>query len=528
VQVLMALADVGDSEDDRLALLDQVLEVQRHPAAETARRQIWTERGDRAKKAGRLEEALDAYRAAGVAELEKQIRDDLQRREIDEAMQRIETLERQDGYVAAYDKLRKLADQFPDFRDWRSDLQRLEGASYLETAYWRTFEEIGRGERDAAIRTLLEVLGRDPGYRDATARLHMLVTGVDVKAVEESLSRQKRAWVKIEQEREDTTAQIASLRQEVDAAHRSTAGIRAKQAEMVAKLEAAEATAAEAARSVTVAESEKKRVEKERDEVRARRDILRGEVKEVRSQLEELIGMETAFKATLKRRPWWTVATVSGYIALLSILISTCGSLDTTRKTLGAEVDGARAKEEETQKKLEETQKKLEETQKDFDHAMLVVTERPLTLVSAAVYASVLEHDNTCHIWTTDSNGLFSEKRTCAVWTKLTLRNNFAHIKTLEGWLCVKYIKPDNTIEVALDAAPSQGGSECTIGFPINIHDKPNWETETVTLDQESISLQQGIGHTDGSGYSGEPGKYRVELWWQEHKIGETGFTIVP
>lgn len=88
VQVLMALADVAEGEDERLDLLDRVLRVQRHAAAESARRQIWTERGDRAKSAGRLEEAVAAYQEAEAPELEKQVRDEMRRRELDEARNR--------------------------------------------------------------------------------------------------------------------------------------------------------------------------------------------------------------------------------------------------------------------------------------------------------------------------------------------------------------------------------------------------------------------------------------------------------
>jgi tetratricopeptide (TPR) repeat protein len=185
VHVLMALADVATGEDEQLALLEQVLSMKRHPAAETAQKQIWTKRGNRARTDGQLKEAITAYRNAGAAQLERQTIEDLRRRTVEAATQD----EARGEYAVAYDKLAELAKELPILKDLEDKLARLEPVAYLDRAYRQAIDALERGERESAKRALLEVINRDPGYRDALVRLQALVGGTHTKDDQTTIKR---------------------------------------------------------------------------------------------------------------------------------------------------------------------------------------------------------------------------------------------------------------------------------------------------------------------------------------------------
>ncbi len=199
-QVLMALAATSKDEDLQLQLLDTVLRVQKHALAAATREQIWIARGNRAREAGNLEEALTSYREAGSVELEQAITRELRQRKLDTAMVLLREFERGEQYALAYDKMYELAHEFPDLLSWDTELARLKDFADLDRVYLRAVDAIKLGQHEEALRTLMSLVERAPSFKRVTALLHRVVTGVDVDKLTRQLGEEKKARAHAEQE----------------------------------------------------------------------------------------------------------------------------------------------------------------------------------------------------------------------------------------------------------------------------------------------------------------------------------------
>ncbi len=147
VQVLLAGVTALRSEDDRLGLYEQVLELDpKQPEALAGQRNIWRARGDAALAAGNLQAALENYQWGGLDAHAAKVEQEMRGRELTVRLQKLEELERELRYQEAYDFARELAAEYPEMWAWQSELERIgnerrrhELANWLEQL--RTLEE---------------------------------------------------------------------------------------------------------------------------------------------------------------------------------------------------------------------------------------------------------------------------------------------------------------------------------------------------------------------------------------------------
>lgn len=178
VQVLMELTDSAGSEEDRLALLERVLKVQRHPEAEAARRQIWIDRGDRARSAGQLEEAASAYQEAGSADLHQSVLDELLRMKLDDLMRKLAGLERTEQFAKALEAIHEAGSKFDGLKDWGPEVTRLTRAAEVSASYHQAVGALAKKDEETGIRLLAGIISVEPRYKDAAKLLYEAVSGV--------------------------------------------------------------------------------------------------------------------------------------------------------------------------------------------------------------------------------------------------------------------------------------------------------------------------------------------------------------
>jgi hypothetical protein len=99
----------------------------------------------------------------------------------------------------------------------------------------------------------------------------------------------------------------------------------------------------------------------------------------------------------------------------------------------------------------------------------------------------------------------------------ITLQNNFAGIKELQGKLGIKYIAPDGTVRKKTSAPTSPYESIFS-----NLFNPYSFERDLKIA--ETITHSSGWGNSTQSAFS--PGEHRIEFWWGGKKIGETKFTV--
>jgi tetratricopeptide (TPR) repeat protein len=180
-QVLLAQAEAATSNEDQLSLYEEVLDLDpNQPEAIAGRQRIWQQRGDTALKDDKLDTALEFYRLAGLVDSIDKVEQEIRSRNLDAQLQQMKALERESRYRDALVVVHEVAAEYPEVRDWTSDLERLEHKASLADPYQRGLRALQGGDRQTAQTLLSQVVALDPRYEDATRYLHLAVTGVDV------------------------------------------------------------------------------------------------------------------------------------------------------------------------------------------------------------------------------------------------------------------------------------------------------------------------------------------------------------
>jgi tetratricopeptide (TPR) repeat protein len=215
VQALLLQAQAASTEDEQLALYEQILQLEPgEREAQSAYRRIWERRGDTARKAGKLEESLLAYQQASLSagesktEIETQevdiggqtdsqtsslhqktgqVKAELDRRQLTAALRHVATLERTGNYQAAYEAAQRLYQNYPEAKDRLPDLEPLSRKAQIETLYHQALDDIKRRDRLAAQEHLSKIVGLDPSHREATRYLHELARGADLNRLQQHL-----------------------------------------------------------------------------------------------------------------------------------------------------------------------------------------------------------------------------------------------------------------------------------------------------------------------------------------------------
>jgi len=194
VQALLAQAQEAATEDEQLHFYEQVLDLDAvQPEAAAGKRRVWKRRGDSALESGDLDAALEAYQTAGIADSVGKVKEEMRRRTLATELEMLEKAEQGGAYQQALDLARTLADRFPEDRDWKLDLERLERKTRLKDSYQRGLGALQSGDRLTAQTTMAQVVALEPGYEEATRYLHLAVTGVDVAELQAELQAERAA-----------------------------------------------------------------------------------------------------------------------------------------------------------------------------------------------------------------------------------------------------------------------------------------------------------------------------------------------
>lgn len=106
VQALLELVKKTGDEDEKLAIYDRVLEInKKEEEALKGRRNIWELRGESFLKEGRLENALDAFKKGGLIKKCRVVDENIRQRELDKHLQALKDFEAKGNYGDALDLL---------------------------------------------------------------------------------------------------------------------------------------------------------------------------------------------------------------------------------------------------------------------------------------------------------------------------------------------------------------------------------------------------------------------------------------
>ena len=193
VQALLAQVQEAKKDDERLNLYERVLRVDiAQPEAAAGWQRIWQQRGDIALAGNDLTTALGAYRTAGLPAKVTEVQQKIRRQELEGQLALLNVLEQQKRYSDALDLAQKLAGEYSDMRDWKSDFERLENKIHLDKPYRRALEALYKGDMETGKNLLAEVVGLEPGYEQAIQYLYFVMTGVDVTKLQNRLKEAER------------------------------------------------------------------------------------------------------------------------------------------------------------------------------------------------------------------------------------------------------------------------------------------------------------------------------------------------
>ncbi len=198
VQALQAQVQYANDDDERLAIYERVLRIDiTQSEATVGWQRIWQQRGDTALASDDLATALEAYRTAGLPDKVAEIKQEMRRRDLVSRLRALNVLEQERRYQAAMTLVCKLADEYPETRDWILDLERLERKNHLAEMYRRALRALESGDRQAAQNLLAQVIAVEPGYEEATRYLHLAVTGADLVDLQARLRAERNAREKV-------------------------------------------------------------------------------------------------------------------------------------------------------------------------------------------------------------------------------------------------------------------------------------------------------------------------------------------
>jgi len=288
VRTLLALVKRAGSDEERLTLFQKILDIQpEHPQAATGIAEIWERRGDAAHKVGNLEEALSAYRQAGATEKAESVEQRLRRLYFTTGLQELSELQSVEKFKLAQKVARKLHEKYPEFQQELPNLELLEQKAHLDDMYSRALAAFQKEDRQTAESLLAQVVAQQPGFRDATRYLHLVVSGVDVAELVSELKEEQKAL------------------QEFQATIQTEASKRSKLETRLKELEAAlEAEKVSRQETETFAQRESvalRQREKELEQIRARLEKEKSSRQELETKSQEEIETYRQLESELLR-----------------------------------------------------------------------------------------------------------------------------------------------------------------------------------------------------------------------------------
>ncbi len=182
IDVFLSRASSAQADSEKLLFYEKVLSLaDNQREALSGKQRIWKRRGDEALEVEDYSKALEAYKRAGLSEQTQNVEAILREQELNDGLQKLAALEKEDRYLEALELVKVLSSQFPNEREWSTDLKRLERNNQIAELYQRALGAIQSMEMKTARDLLVEVLEQDPEYEEASRYLHFAITGIDVQ-----------------------------------------------------------------------------------------------------------------------------------------------------------------------------------------------------------------------------------------------------------------------------------------------------------------------------------------------------------
>jgi tetratricopeptide (TPR) repeat protein len=198
IQALLTQAHATENDDVRLALYGRVLELSpTQPEAKSESRLIWERWGKAALESDSLEAALEAFQMANLPDQALKVEREIMRRQLIDKKNQLRILEQDGQYTDALELVQQLVAQYPEEKNWNTEIKRLERAAQLAMLYQRGLGAIQSGDRQKAQNLLAQVVLIDPQYEEATRYLHIAVTSTDPKHLQWQLDAQRKAYEKL-------------------------------------------------------------------------------------------------------------------------------------------------------------------------------------------------------------------------------------------------------------------------------------------------------------------------------------------
>ena len=202
-QVLLSLVRNVQSEDQRLALYEQVLEIDpNHIEARAMYQQIWVSRAEVAlgqyanngelTSTESIEEALEVLVKADLGKDAEVIEQELKKEYIKRRHHEVMMLEKEYQYKEALTIAERLYDAYAVDESILSTLESLRKKVVLPEMYEKAQRAMEKKDHPTAQKILVEIARIEPQYKDTVRYLYLVVNGIDPIEISANLERQNR------------------------------------------------------------------------------------------------------------------------------------------------------------------------------------------------------------------------------------------------------------------------------------------------------------------------------------------------
>lgn len=177
----------ANKEDEALATYERVLELSPADKVATERRTaIWMERGEKALKQDRLDEATDAFNNCGATAKIGEVEARRKRLHLDRLIEQGRKGVREEQWAKAIDAYTELATLEPQTKQWKDALESAQVEQKFAKQYADGLAALESSDQRKAQKILLEILNARPDYKDAPKLLVRALQGPQTPPAEET------------------------------------------------------------------------------------------------------------------------------------------------------------------------------------------------------------------------------------------------------------------------------------------------------------------------------------------------------
>ncbi|RME70894.1 MAG: hypothetical protein D6784_15990, partial [Chloroflexi bacterium] len=216
VQALFRQAQMLADENEQLALYEEILRLDpQNTQAQASRRRILSRRAQEALQAGRLDQAVANFQAAGLEQQATRLETQLRRKKFEDGLRQISVWEQEGNYHAALEMAHRLVEEFPEFEDDLPDLEQIEKRAWLDKMYRRACAAVEKDDLETARSLFTQVISVQPDYREALRYLYLLVAGVDVADIQHRLEESHREVERLQIEAKTEAARRRQMEEDL-------------------------------------------------------------------------------------------------------------------------------------------------------------------------------------------------------------------------------------------------------------------------------------------------------------------------